>query len=218
MNLTLIQNICVWAIPVLFAITLHELGHAYSAYKLGDPTAKLLGRITLNPIKHIDLIGTILVPLTLGVLSNFSMMFGWAKPVPISPHNFKNIRRDSAIVALAGPLMNLLMAFFWAVLLKISLAFSFEANPAAQFLFFAARAGIMINLILMVLNLLPIPPLDGGRVVSNSLPPKIAYHYDKIEPYGFFILIFLMITNVLGQIITPIYHTVLTLLLKLFSL
>lgn len=218
MNLSLVQNICVWVIPVLFAVTLHEVGHAYMAHILGDPTAKMLGRLSLNPLKHVDPVGTFLVPIAIGVLTSFTMMFGWAKPVPISTQNFKKARRDLSLVALAGPLANLAMALFWAAVLKICLSLSIEQNAAVKFLFFAARAGIIINLILLVLNLLPIPPLDGSKIVSNLLPPKAAYHYDKLEPYGFFIIILLMITNLLGVILTPIYHSVLSLLMMLFNL
>jgi Zn-dependent protease len=218
MYLSIIQNITVWVIPVLFAITFHELAHAYVAHRLGDPTAKMLGRLSLNPIKHIDPFGTVLVPLTLGILSNFTMMFGWAKPVPVSHQNFKNQRRALSLVAIAGPMMNLLMALFWAAVLKLSLMLNVEQNALAKFLFFSARAGIIINIILFALNLLPIPPLDGSKVVSNLLPPKWSYHYDKLEPYGFFIIILLLITNLLGQILMPLYQMTLNLLLTLFNL
>lgn len=209
MPLTTIQQICVWALPVLFAITLHEAAHGWAAYKLGDPTAKLLGRVSLNPIVHIDLIGSILVPLLIGFSSNFSMMFGWAKPVPVTYENFKNKRRDVILVALAGPLANIFMAILWGICLKFSSPGAVDSS-LLQFLVYSSTAGVAINFILFALNILPIPPLDGSKVVSSLLPPKYAYHYDKIEPYGFIILIILMATHTLGFLLQPIVLTLFT--------
>ena len=200
---TLIQQITIWVLPLLFAITLHEVAHGWVAYKLGDPTAKMLGRITLNPVKHIDPIGTIVVPLALLLLSQFSFAFGWAKPVPITWQNMRNPRRDTALVAVAGPIANFLMALFWACLFKIGLSFSDQPNVVALFLILVGHAGILINLILMVLNLLPIPPLDGSRVLSSFLPPRAALALDRLEPYGFMIILVLIITNVMGHILLP---------------
>jgi Zn-dependent protease len=217
MELSLLQQIAVWALPILLAVTLHEAAHGWVAFKLGDPTAKLLGRVTLNPIRHIDPIGTIIVPLALGFLTKFSFIFGWAKPVPISPRNFKNPKRDNALVALAGPFANLIMCFMWASFMKIAIMNDPINNMAMLFLLFASKAGIMINLILCFLNLLPIPPLDGSRVVSSLLPGRYAYYYDKLEPFGFMILLALILTNVIGFILTPPFKWTLSLLNQIFG-
>ncbi len=218
MELTLIQKIVVWIIPLLLAITLHEAAHAYVAYKLGDPTAKLLGRVSANPLVHIDPIGTILVPLTLGLLTHFNIVFGWAKPVPFTRENFKNKRRDTALVALAGPLSNLLMAFGWALLIKIITMINPAKSTIAQFFVWSASAGILVNTLLCVLNLLPIPPLDGGRIMSNCLPPKYAYHYDKVEPYGLIIIVLLIVTNILGMLLTTPFRWIIHMITSLFGL
>ncbi len=206
MDLSIIQKVTIWILPVLFAITIHEAAHGWCAYKLGDPTAKLMGRITLNPIPHIDPIGTIAVPLLLGVFTQFQFLFGWAKPVPVSPINFKNLRRDTALVALAGPLSNLIMAFIWAIIYKVSLIYltSHPQTSLLEFLVLSGKAGILINCVLIALNILPLPPLDGSKVVSSLLPPKWAYHYDKLEPYGFLILMFMMVTKLLHFFLFPI--------------
>ncbi|MEE9452739.1 MAG: site-2 protease family protein [Gammaproteobacteria bacterium] len=202
-QLSFLQQIVIWALPLLFAITFHEYAHGWIADKLGDPTAKMLGRLTLNPIKHIDPIGTIVVPIALLFLSGFSFTFGWAKPVPITWQNLKNPRRDTALVAAAGPGANFLMAIFWAIILKIALILSPQTNMTALFMAYTGSIGILINLILMVLNLLPMPPLDGGRVASSLLPTKAARVLDRIEPYGFFILLGLIVTGVLKYILLP---------------
>jgi Zn-dependent protease len=196
-ELTLIQKFAVAIIPVLFAITLHEVAHGWVANLLGDPTAKMLGRLTINPIKHIDPIGTILVPLMMLYFGGF--IFGWAKPVPINSRNFKHLRRDSALVAAAGPLSNFIMACFWAAVLHLGGSFHLGISLMAQI-------GITINLILGVLNLIPIPPLDGSRVVSSLLPPRIAYYYSRLEPYGFFILLGFYFIGLLSLIMDPILH------------
>ncbi len=215
---TIIQQICIWALPVLFAITLHEAAHAYVAYKCGDTTAKMFGRLSLNPIRHIDPFGTIAMPLIIGALTNFSFVFGYAKPVPINANQLHNPRRDMALVALAGPLSNLLMAFFWAICLKLATLFHPETSSAALFLLVTARAGILINLVLAILNLIPIPPLDGSRVISMMLSPKQSINYSKIEPYGFFILILLMFSGVLNAILTPLIKSSYSILISIFNL
>lgn len=201
LELTLIQKIAVWALPVIFAITVHEVAHGWVANRLGDPTARMLGRLTLNPIKHIDPIGTVLVPAVLLALGGF--MFGWAKPVPVTAQNLKNPRRDMAIVAAAGPAVNLIMAVLWALVARF--AQFLPSESLAMPLTYMGFAGISINILLAVLNLLPIPPLDGGRVVSNLLPPRASAQYDQIEPYGFFILLGLIITGALGYLLGPPY-------------
>lgn len=195
--MSMVQKISVWALPVLFAITLHEVAHGWAARALGDRTAEMLGRLSLNPLKHIDPIGTVVVPVLLLALGGF--LFGWAKPVPVGVRNLRHPRRDMALVAIAGPLANVAMALGWGLLLKLALAMDAEAGIWFG-LRYMAMAGIMINLVLMVLNLLPLPPLDGGRVLNGLLPERYARVMDRIEPYGLFILIALMATGVLSQL------------------
>lgn len=216
-NLSLIQNIAIWAVPVLLAVTLHEAAHGFVANLLGDPTAKMLGRLTLNPIKHIDPIGTIAVPLLLGLMTQFTMLFGWAKPVPFTVQNFKKPERDTALVAVAGPLANLIMALFWAIIFKLSLSFGVK-NNSLLFLTLTSQAGIIINLILMILNLIPIPPLDGSKVVAAFLPGKYSYYYLRFESFGLLILITLLVTGILGHIIQPIYLFFIQMISSLFGL
>jgi len=201
LDLSLLQKIAISIIPILFAITVHEVAHGWVANRLGDPTARMLGRLTLNPIKHIDPIGTILVPGVLLLLGGF--VFGWAKPVPITWQNLKNPRRDVALVAIAGPMANLMMACFWAILLRFSLSLDPQPLNLAFALFTMSQIGIIINVVLMVLNLIPFPPLDGSRIVSSLLPPRVAYQYERIEPYGTYILILLLFTGVLSWVMTP---------------
>ncbi len=200
-EISLIQKIAISIIPVLFAITVHEVAHGFVADRLGDPTARMLGRLTLNPIKHIDPIGTLLVPALLLYFGGF--IFGWAKPVPITWQNLRHKNRDIALVSLAGPFVNLLMAIFWALVYKISLSLNPQPINYAYALLVMSQIGVVINIILMVLNLIPIPPLDGSRVVSSLLPSKTAYQYDRIEPYGFLILLALMATGLLSSIMGP---------------
>lgn len=194
-----LARIVVWLLPMLFAITVHETAHGWVAYKLGDPTAKMLGRLTLNPVKHIDPIGTIAVPMLLMLMTNF--VFGWAKPVPITWRNLKHPRRDIALVALAGPGSNFLMALLWALLARIVLMI--DPNVMGTLFPSMCHAGILINLTLMILNILPIPPLDGSRVLEAILPRRSTRFLDLIEPYGIFILLALIATGVLGQILEP---------------
>lgn len=197
-ELNLIQKIVIWVIPVLFAVTLHEAAHGWMANKLGDPTARMLGRLTLNPLKHVDPVGTILIP---GILLLFRspLLFGWAKPVPISPVNFKSPRRDMAAVGAAGPAANFVMAILWALVARVSLYMPATSLHLQQMLALLGIAGIFINVLLMVFNLLPIPPLDGGRVASGLMPREWARSYDRIEPYGLFIVFgLLMLGPALG--------------------
>ncbi|HHF7365030.1 TPA: site-2 protease family protein [Legionella bozemanae] len=215
---TLIQKICIWAIPILLAITLHEAAHAFVAYRCGDTTAKMFGRLSLNPLRHVDPIGTVAMPLLIGILTQFNFVFGYAKPVPINGSQFRHPRRDMILVTLAGPFANLFMAFLWAACDKLALILNPRASMAVLFLYATSQAGVFINLILAALNLLPIPPLDGSRVVSSLLPPKQAMAYAKIEPYGFFILILLVFTGVLGMILTPIINLGLIALSAIFKI
>ncbi len=211
----IVQKLAIWALPVLFAITLHEVAHGWVARYLGDNTAAAQGRLSLNPLKHIDPIGTILVPGVLLLLGGF--LFGWAKPVPVDYRNLRNPKKDMALVAIAGPLVNLAMALGWALLLKISLG---QPHEEGLWLGLAQMgiAGISINLVLMVLNLLPMPPLDGGRVAVGLLPMKQAIALSKIEPYGMVILIVLMFTGVLGKILGPLVGMSQTGVLGLFGI
>jgi len=203
MELTLIQKITIWAIPILFAISMHEVAHGWVASFFGDQTARLSGRLSLNPIKHVDPIGTVIVPLLMLMVSNF--IFGWAKPVPVDPRNLNHPRRDMALVALAGPLSNLLMAVIWGLIAKAGVLAEQQGHgwfgvPLA----YMGQAGIMINVVLAVLNLLPIPPLDGSKVLGSFLPPRAAFYFNMLEPYGFFILILLMFSGVLFYVMAPL--------------
>ncbi len=209
MTLTTAQQIAIWVLPIIFAITVHESAHAFAAHYFGDNTAKLQGRLSLNPIRHIDLMGTVLIPALMVVFTGFA--FGWAKPVPIDYRNLKNPKKNMIWIALAGPLSNLAMGILWAILLRFTLLLELE-HKAALFVIFTAVAGIMINTILMVLNLLPLPPLDGSRVLSGLLPTRLSIAYNKLEPYGFFIIIGLMILGFLGIILNPSINLVLSFL------
>lgn len=209
-ELNTVQTIAVWALPVLFAITVHEVAHGWVARQLGDPTAMMLGRLTLNPAKHVDPIGTLLVPLVL--LLMHLPMFGWAKPVPVTWDNLKKPKRDMALVAAAGPGANLLMALVWAGVMKLGLTLGGGANAwLGQPLAYMGFAGIQINVVLMVLNLLPLPPLDGGRILTGVLPGPLAWKVSRIEPYGFIILLVLLASGLLGALLnTPINGVVKT--------
>jgi len=194
-------TIAVWLAPVLFAITLHEAAHGWVANKLGDPTAKQLGRITINPIKHIDPMGTVVVPLLLAMISPFVM--GWAKPVPVEPRYFKSPLVDMALVAVAGPVSNFFMACIWAMFIKL-VYLSLDQSQTLVFLTEMGKNGIIINIVLMVLNLLPIPPLDGGRVVAGILPPRVAIPFMQLERFGMIIILLLLVSGILGKIMWPI--------------
>lgn len=217
-ELTTIQQIAIWILPVLFAITIHEAAHGWVASRCGDTTAKMLGRLSINPLRHIDLIGTIVVPIAILLLSHFSFVFGWAKPVPINASQLRNPRRDIALVSAAGPAVNLLMAFLWACCLKLASFIHPDNSNIALFLLLAARAGVIINLVLAYLNLIPIPPLDGSRIVSSLLPARQALLYNKIEPFGFLILLGLMFAGVLNWLISPAISWTLSMLSRLFNL
>lgn len=198
----LMVKISIWTLPVLLAITLHEWGHAWASNKLGDPTARMLGRVSLNPIRHIDPVGTILVPLMLLMIGGF--VFGWAKPVPVDGRNLAEPRRDHALIAIAGPLANVAMAFGWVVvhLIAVKLIADGQTWLGAP-LRLMARAGIVINVALCVLNLLPLPPLDGSALVAWALPEQMANTYERLAPYGMFILLGLVASGLLGTIIDP---------------
>lgn len=215
---TFVQQICIWALPVLFAITLHEAAHAYVAFRCGDTTAKMLGRLSLNPIRHIDPIGTLVVPVVIGLLTQFHFVVGYAKPVPVNWSQLKNGRRDVILVTLAGPAANFVMALLWAAGFKIATMLDPQHSMPALFLLLASRAGMLINLMLAFLNLIPIPPLDGSRVVMSLLPTRLAMGYARIEPYGFLILLVLIFTDVLGYIILPLMNMGLGILAAIFSL
>jgi Zn-dependent protease len=202
MDVSIIQKITVYAIPLIFAITLHEAAHAYAARYFGDSTAYMLGRMTLNPIKHIDPIWTILVPLVTLLVSPF--VFGAAKPVPVNFGALRNPKRDMIWVAAAGPLANLVMMVAWALIGKI--AISIEASGPTYFLASVAQAGIFVNALLMVFNLFPLLPLDGGRILTGLLPNRAAYAFSRTEPYGMMILIALIVTGVLGEFMWPLVN------------
>lgn len=200
-ELSSLQRIVVWVLPVLFAITVHEVAHGWVAKYLGDPTAERLGRLTLNPLKHIDPIGTVLVPALLLLVGGF--VFGWAKPVPVTWENLRHPKRDMALVAAAGPLSNLVMAIAWGLVAKFSSLLPETLLWLSQPLLLMGAAGVMVNLALMVLNLLPLPPLDGGRVAVGLLPGPLSWQLSRVEPYGFFILLGLLATGLLGYLIGP---------------
>lgn len=193
-------TLAVWAIPILFAITLHEAAHGWVANKLGDPTAKNRGRITVNPIKHIDPVGTIVVPLFLATVSPFVM--GWAKPVPVEPRYFKSPMLDMALVAVAGPASNFVMACCWAMFIVMADSM-LEPSTLLKFLVTMGKNGIIINIVLMVLNLLPIPPLDGGRVVAGILPRPLLMPFMQLERFGMVIILLLLVSGILGKILWP---------------
>ncbi len=225
----LVQTIAVYALPVLLAITLHEAAHGYVARHFGDMTAYAQGRISVNPMRHIDVVGTIVAPLLILLLSNGKFLFGWAKPVPVNYSALRKPKQHMAWVAAAGPAANLLMAIAWAALLRIGVSLSDRADAwlaivkhygaaglvdlvlqhgsgAAEFLIGVAAAGMLVNLVLMLLNLLPIPPLDGGRIVTSLLPSRAAWRFARIEPWGLPILLLLLVTNVLGFVLMPLFN------------
>ncbi|SNS29126.1 Zn-dependent protease (includes SpoIVFB) [Noviherbaspirillum humi] len=196
----IIQTIAVYALPVIFAITLHEAAHAYAAKYFGDATAYVQGRMSLNPMRHIDPFGTIVIPLILYVATSGAFLFGYAKPVPVEWRNLRNPKRDMAWVALAGPAMNFFQALLWMVF-AITLS---ATNVNEPFLTGMARAGILSNLVMFAFNLFPVPPLDGGRILTSLLPNRAAYKFAQIEPYGFFIVMGLVMLNVLSFWMMPV--------------
>ena len=197
-----IQLLAILALPVLLAITVHEAAHGWVANRLGDKTALRLGRVTFNPLKHIDLIGTLLVPALTFLLGGF--LFGWAKPVPVDMRNLHHPRRDMALVAAAGPGANLLMALLWGLAIQVGLALWGVSQWVALPLIYTGAAGVLINVFLMVLNLVPLLPLDGGRVLNAMLPPRWSAAFSRLEPYGIFILLGLLLTGVLGAVLLPL--------------
>lgn len=192
----LIQTVTIYAIPVLFAITVHEAAHGYAARYFGDLTAYQQGRISLNPFKHIDPIGTIAVPLMLYFATAGAFMFGYAKPVPVNFGNLRNPKKDMVWVALAGPAVNLLQAFFWAIALILLLA----AGVEERFWLSMCKAGVLVNVVMFVFNLFPLPPLDGGRILVGLLPWRQAIAVSRIEPYGFFIVMALVLTGIVSSL------------------
>jgi Zn-dependent protease len=203
-----LATIVLWAVPVVFAITLHEAAHGYVAKLFGDQTAWMLGRVTANPIKHIDFVGTLLVPGMLLLLAKFgspAFIFGWAKPVPVNFGNLRNPKRDMFWVAAAGPGSNFVMALGWAIVFGLAAGGGPLASTGLQYM---SIVGVGINVALMVLNLLPILPLDGGRIAVSLLPHSLAVPYARTERFGFFIVIALIVTGVLGVVIGPLGNVV----------
>jgi Zn-dependent protease len=211
----LIQTIAVAALPVIFAITLHEAAHGYAARHFGDPTAWQLGRISLNPLRHIDPVGTVLIPAAILLFSGGSFLFGYAKPVPVDFSRLRNPKRDMFWVAAAGPGANLFMACCWALMFKLSwLLPQFFSTPLARM----AEVGIQINIVLMILNLFPLPPLDGGRIAVSLLPHRLAWKFAQLERWGFPILLLLLFTGILGTIMNPLVGLTKLAIISLFGL
>ena len=209
----ILQTVSIAALPLLLAITLHEAAHGYMAKLRGDNTAELMGRLSLNPIRHVDLVGTILIPGIL-LLTGAGFLFGYAKPVPVNFNKLKDIKWDTVWVALAGPGINFVLALISVLLLSLLPFLSaFIAEPLAEMLVFS----IKINVILMVFNLVPLLPLDGGRVLHALLPKKLQFEFGKTEPYGMIILLVLMFTGILFKIIEPFYSMVIQLLIGFFG-
>ncbi|CAM4463100.1 MAG: hypothetical protein LEGION0398_MBIBDBAK_00908 [Legionellaceae bacterium] len=215
LEMTFIQQLTIWALPILFAITFHEVAHGWVALRCGDKTALMLGRLSINPLNHIDIVGTIIVPGILLMLGGF--LFGWAKPVPVNWNNLRKPRRDMMLVALAGPVANLIMVFFWACLAKLGIYL--QISPSAkEALFMMGLAGININLLLLFFNLIPLPPLDGSKVILSLLPTKLAWHYSRLENYGLVILFLLLFIGGLNYFLIPIIKYFSHLILVLFNL
>lgn len=200
--MNVIQTLAISALPVIFAITLHEAAHGYAARHFGDPTAWKLGRISLNPLRHVDLVGTLIVPGVILLLSSGGLLFGWAKPVPVNFGNLRQPKKDMLWVAAAGPAANLLMALAWALVLKLAISSpGFVFSDAIKEM---GRVGISINGVLMLLNLLPIPPLDGGRIAVSLLPSRVAWKFAQLERYGLFIMLGLLFLGVLDVVLYPL--------------
>ena len=198
----LIQTIAIYSLPVLFAITLHEAAHGYVARHFGDMTAFAQGRISLNPLRHIDIVGTIVVPLVILLLSGGRYLFCWAKPIPVNYSALRKPKQHMALVAAAGPGANLAMAIGWGMLLKVGLLL--PENSYTEPMLRMAQAGVLVNLVFMFLNLLPILPLDGGRIVASLLPNRMSWQYSKLEPWGLPLLLVLLATNLLDAVLNPL--------------
>jgi Zn-dependent protease len=211
------QRLAVWVLPVLLAVTLHEVAHGLAARRLGDRTAEILGRLSLNPLRHIDPVGTILVPLVM-LLLPFGVVFGWAKPVPVDPRNFRDPRRGMAYVGAAGPLANLVMLLAWVVVVRLGTLVASGAAFWGGMLVLMGVAGILINAVLMLFNLVPIPPLDGSRVLAGVVSPSSARFLARLEPYGLWIVVLLLITGVLQTVLGPLFVGLLTLVRPLTGL
>ena len=213
----LIQTVSVYAIPVIFAITLHEAAHGYAAKFFGDRTAYMMGRVTINPFSHIHPVGTILLPLLLYFSTSGALLFGYAKPVPVNFGNLRHPKRDMVRVALAGPASNLIQAIVWALLFVVYTDF----GVTEKFFLAMCKAGVLSNVVMFAFNLFPLPPLDGGRIVVGLLPWRQAYQFSRIEPYGFFIVMALAITGVVNHLwLDPVMSATFGLIefiLKLFS-
>lgn len=214
--MNIIQTIAIGAIPVLFAITIHEVAHGRAAKYFGDNTAAAMGRLSLNPIKHIDPIGTILVPIVLIV--SIGVGFGWAKPVPVNFNYLRNPKRDMVWVAAAGPFANLLMAFFWAFIMKVGILVGSHSEWVAVPMILMGQVGILVNLLLLLLNLIPIPPLDGGRILAGLVPIRFSYVLVKIEPFGMFIIFGLLLMGYLWLILEPPLQFMSSLIGRLFGI
>ncbi len=210
----ILQGISIWALPVLLAIVLHEVAHGWVADQLGDDTARWMGRLTLNPVKHIDPLGTIIMPLALLIMGS-PFLFGYAKPVPVNFRKLNNPKRDMVWVALAGPFMNLILALLSVLLLWISTIMPSSMMWVSQPLAMMCQASIIINIVLCIFNLIPIPPLDGGRIAVGLLPGPIAYQLSRIEPYGFFIIIALLLLGVFQSVLGPIIFSIINTLVTL---
>ncbi len=201
-ELPVFYQIIIYAIPILLAIILHEIGHGFVAMVLGDPTAKEAGRLSLNPFKHMDPVGSVVVPVAMFFLSGF--VFGWAKPVPVNWNRLKHKKRDMALVAVAGPISNLIMLIAWFIFAKLCVAFLQPDQIITKGLILMAWVGIIINFIIMVFNLLPLPPLDGSRIVFAALPDSLARQYARVEPYGLVIMMVLLYFAMTNNLITPL--------------
>ncbi|HYW91922.1 MAG TPA: site-2 protease family protein [Gammaproteobacteria bacterium] len=220
-NLNLVQSLAIGALPIIFAITIHEASHGWVANRLGDPTARMLGRLSLNPVRHIDPLGTVVVPLLSLLLGG--VLFGWAKPVPITAQNFRDPRRGMALVAVAGPASNLAMALFWTLAIKLALVAGPDLRWISVPLVYMGLFGVTINLVLMWLNMVPLPPLDGGRVLSGLLPGPMSAKLDRIEPYGLFIILALLFIpvgggSILGNVLWPALNWSQASLFRLFGI
>lgn len=211
-SISVVQKIIIYIIPLIFAITVHEASHAFIADKYGDNTAKVIGRLSLNPLRHIDPIGTILFPIVGIALGGF--IFGWAKPIPINYAKLHDPKKNILWIALAGPASNFAMALIWALVLKLSFSLDFYFGRPVSLM---AQAGIAINISIMLINLIPILPLDGGRILFSLLPRNPALVYARIEPYGMFILILLLLVGAITYIIQPLYVSIVTFILSLIQ-